>query len=86
MLTQYFLLQFFQKAKSLKQKKEEGNTAFKMGRYQEAYNLYNEALNVDPLNKSANSKLHFNKATVAAKVRNSREYNLCFASLKTSGN
>lgn len=53
----------------LKQKKEEGNVAFKAERYQEAYNLYTEALLVDPQNTKTNAKLHFNKATVAAKVR-----------------
>ena len=30
----------FQKAKSLKSKKEEGNTAFKAGNLEEAYKLY----------------------------------------------
>lgn len=52
----------------MKLKKEKGNAAFKADKYQEAYNLYTEALLVDPLNKKTNAKLHFNKATVTAKV------------------
>lgn len=39
-----------------------------MRQYQEAYNIYNEALAIDPQNIMTNAKLHFNKATVAAKV------------------
>ena len=58
----------FQRAKSLKLKKEEGNVAFKADRFEEAYNLYTEALLLDPHNGMTNAKLHFNKATVAAKV------------------
>lgn len=54
----------------LKLKKEEGNAAFKAEKYQDAYNLYTEALLVDPQNTKTNAKLHFNKATVAAKVKN----------------
>lgn len=52
----------------MKKKKEEGNAAFKREQYQEAYNLYNEALTIDPHNIMTNAKLHFNKATAAAKV------------------
>ena len=35
---EYFI--YCQKAKSLKSKKEEGNTAFKAGKLEEAYKLY----------------------------------------------
>jgi len=59
----------YKKAKSLKQKKEEGNTAFKSGNLDEAYKLYSEALSIDPCNRSTNAKLYFNRATVAAKQR-----------------
>lgn len=52
----------------MKKKKEDGNAAFKREEYQEAYNLYNEALTIDPHNIMTNAKLHFNKATVAFKV------------------
>lgn len=52
----------------MKQKREEGNVAFKAERYLEANNLYTEALLIDPQNMKSNAKLHFNRATVAAKV------------------
>jgi DnaJ family protein C protein 7 len=58
----------FQKAKQLRQKKEEGNAAFKGGKWAEAYDLYTQALDIDPCNKFTNAKLYFNRATVAAKV------------------
>ena len=63
-----FLDFFFQKAKLLRQKKDDGNAAFKSSKWQEAYDLYTEALAIDPCNKSTNAKLYFNRATVAAKV------------------
>lgn len=56
-------------AKSLKKKKEEGNTAFNAGQLDEAYRLYSEALEIDPLNKSYNAKLYFNRATVLSKQK-----------------
>jgi len=61
--------EIYKKAKSLKSKKEEGNTAFKAGNLEEAYKLYSEALLIDPCNRSTNAKLHFNRATVAAKQK-----------------
>ena len=63
-----------QKARVLKQKKEEGNEAFKSGKLNEAYTLYSEALEIDPCNKFTNAKLYFNRATVAAKVSPSRNW------------
>ena len=60
---------FFQRAKSLKQKKEEGNAAFKACNWSSAHELYTQALEIDPCNKATNAKLYFNRATVAAKVR-----------------
>ncbi|KAK0088967.1 hypothetical protein PV325_010012 [Microctonus aethiopoides] len=61
-------LTIYKRAKLLKQKKEDGNTAYKAGRYQESYNLYTEALAIDPRNKVANTKLHYNRALSAAKL------------------
>ncbi|XP_011305686.1 dnaJ homolog subfamily C member 7 [Fopius arisanus] len=61
-------LEIYKRAKQLKQKKEDGNAAFKANRYQEAYNLYTEALAVDPQNKLVNTKLHYNRALTAAKL------------------
>ena len=57
-----------QKAKALVAKKEEGNAAFKSGKAQDAYDLYTEALAIDPNNIFTNSKLYFNRATVCSKV------------------
>ncbi|KAK7080726.1 DnaJ subfamily C member 7 [Halocaridina rubra] len=58
----------YKKAKHLKVKKEEGNEAFKRGNFQEAFNLYTDALAIDPLNKHTNAKLYFNRATVGSKL------------------
>lgn len=65
--------EIYRKAKLLKQKKEEGNTAFKASKLEEAYNLYSEALEIDPFNKSTNAKLYFNRATVAAKQKKTEQ-------------
>lgn len=60
----------FQNAKALKAKKEEGNKAFKEGNFEAAYELYSEALTIDPNNIKTNAKLYCNRATVGSKVRN----------------
>ena len=57
-----------QKSKQLLAKKEEGNTAFKLGRMEEAYRLYTEALDIDHLNTFTNAKLYCNRALVGSKV------------------
>ena len=61
---------FLQKAKNLEATKEEGNKAFRAGDYQEALRLYTKALEIDLLNKSTNSKLYCNRATVNFKLKN----------------
>jgi hypothetical protein len=66
--TNPFLFLSFQKAKLLKQKKDEGNTVFKMSNWSAAYEIYTEALGIDPCNKFTNAKLYCNRAIVAAKV------------------
>lgn len=58
----------YKRAKLLKQKKDEGNAAFKASKLSEALSLYSEALEIDPLNKTTNAKLFFNRGTVAARV------------------
>ncbi|XP_064647220.1 dnaJ homolog subfamily C member 7-like [Lineus longissimus] len=58
----------YKKAKVLKQKKEDGNNAFRAGRYEDAYSIYTEALNIDPFNVHTNSKLYCNRATACSKV------------------
>ncbi|KAF2091557.1 TPR-like protein [Saccharata proteae CBS 121410] len=50
--------------------KEEGNAAFKAGRYQEAVDTYTKALEVDPTNKGTNSKIYQNRATCNIKLKN----------------
>lgn len=57
-----------QNAKALKAKKEEGNQAFKSNNYDAAYQLYTEALTIDPNNIKTNAKLYCNRATAGAKV------------------
>lgn len=49
--------------------KEEGNTHFKMGRFQQAVDVYTQALEVDPTNKGTNSKILQNRALCYIKVR-----------------
>lgn len=49
--------------------KEEGNTEFKAGRYQPAIQKYSEALEIDPTNKSMNSKLLQNRAQCKLKLK-----------------
>ena len=61
-----------QNAKALKAKKEEGNKSFKEGNFEAAYELYSEALTIDPNNIKTNAKLYCNRATVGSKVRNVR--------------
>uniref|UniRef100_A0A672G6M5 DnaJ homolog subfamily C member 7 n=1 Tax=Salarias fasciatus TaxID=181472 RepID=A0A672G6M5_SALFA len=56
-------------AKALKAKKEEGNKAFKEGSYEAAYELYSEALTIDPNNIKTNAKLYCNRATVGSKLK-----------------
>ena len=49
--------------------KEDGNKAFKNGRYTAAVGLYSEALLVDPGNKGTNSKLLQNRAMARMKIK-----------------
>ncbi|XP_033728700.1 dnaJ homolog subfamily C member 7-like isoform X1 [Pecten maximus] len=65
--------EIYRKAKALIAKKEEGNKEFRSGNLQAAYNLYTEALAIDPNNKFTNSKLYFNRATVGAKLNKMEE-------------
>lgn len=61
------------KAKSLKEKKENGNALFKSGSFREARDIYTEALAIDPLNTDTNSKLYYNRALVNSKIGNIRD-------------
>ncbi|BES89410.1 DnaJ domain [Nesidiocoris tenuis] len=66
-------LEIYKKAKALKQKKEEGNEAYKADKLLDALRLYSEALDIDPKNTSTNAKLYFNRATVYAKMNKLEE-------------
>lgn len=58
-----------------------------MGRWQQALNLYNEALTIDKNNKTVNAKLYFNKATVCAKLNQIKEAaEACTAALELDEN
>jgi len=61
------------KAKTLKEKKENGNALFKGGKYREAQFIYTEALAIDPINADTNSKLYYNRALVNSKIGNIRD-------------
>ncbi|XP_077974438.1 dnaJ homolog subfamily C member 7-like [Styela clava] len=56
------------KAKALAAKKEEGNEAYKNGRFNEALEFYGEALLIDDNNIKTNAKLRYNRALVASKL------------------
>ncbi|KAH8673852.1 hypothetical protein BX600DRAFT_509082 [Xylariales sp. PMI_506] len=49
--------------------KEEGNADYKAGRWQAAFDKYTQALEVDPTNKSTNSKLYQNRALCRLKLK-----------------
>ncbi|XP_019854968.1 PREDICTED: dnaJ homolog subfamily C member 7-like [Amphimedon queenslandica] len=60
--------QFRKRSKELLKKKEEGNTAYKSGSYQEAYEIYSDALQIDPYNRATNAKLYCNRALASQKL------------------
>ncbi|KAI9846073.1 MAG: hypothetical protein M1837_004329 [Sclerophora amabilis] len=60
---------FLRMLNKLDKLKDDGNTSFKAGRYQEAVDTYTKALEVDPLNKSTNSKLLQNRAMCSIKLK-----------------
>ncbi len=62
-------VKYLRLVQKLERMKEEGNTAFKTGKYRRAVELYGQALEVDPNNKGINSKLHQNRAMASIKVR-----------------
>lgn len=62
-------LKYLRMVQKLDRQKEEGNAAFKAGRYAQAVKLYGEALEVDPTNKGTNSKLLQNRAAAKIKLK-----------------
>jgi DnaJ homolog subfamily C member 7 len=61
-------VKYLRMVQKLDKMKEDGNIAFKAGRYEEAVKLYGEALEIDPTNKGTNSKLLQNRALASIKV------------------
>ena len=61
-------VKFLRLVQKLDRMKEEGNSAFKIGRYRQAVELYGQALEVDPSNKGTNSKILQNRAMASIKV------------------
>ncbi|KAI8377693.1 uncharacterized protein BYT42DRAFT_571242 [Radiomyces spectabilis] len=57
------------KARAIEAQKETGNTAFKSGQLQEAYDAYTAALDIDETNDVMNAKLYSNRAAVLQKLK-----------------
>jgi len=62
-------VKYLRMVQKLDRLKEDGNTAFKAGKHQQAADLYGQALEVDPSNKGTNSKILQNRAMASMKVR-----------------
>lgn len=62
-------VKYLRMVQKLDKKKEEGNTLFKTGKHQEAYDIYTEALDIDPLNKGTNSKILQNRALCSMRLK-----------------
>lgn len=60
--------QALKKAKLLVRKKEEGNSLYREGRHEDAFQVYSDALEVDPHNVLTNAKLFCNRALVGSKI------------------
>ncbi|KAL8758750.1 MAG: hypothetical protein Q9184_003842 [Pyrenodesmia sp. 2 TL-2023] len=62
-------VKYLRMVQKLERMKEEGNTAFKTGKYKRAVEVYGQALEVDPTNKGINSKLYQNRAMASIKLK-----------------
>ena len=62
-------LKFLRTVQKLDRMKEDGNTLFKNGKYQQAFAVYTEALEVDPTNRGINSKILQNRAMCHSKLK-----------------
>lgn len=62
-------VKYLRMVQKLDKMKEEGNTHFKMGRYQPAVDVYSSALELDPLNRATNSKILNNRAMCYSKLK-----------------
>lgn len=63
-------VKYLRMVQKLERMKEEGNAAFKAGRFQEAIDTYSKALEVDPSNKNTNSKILQNRALCQTRLKN----------------
>lgn len=63
-------VKYLRMVQKLDRMKEDGNAAFKAGKYQQAVDLYKQALEIDPTNKGTNSKILQNKALSLIRVCN----------------
>ena len=61
-------VKYLRMVQKLDRLKEEGNAAFKGGKYRDAVDIYGQALGVDPQNKGTNSKILQNRAMASIKV------------------
>lgn len=66
-------VKYLRMVQRLDRMKEEGNSCFKTGKYQQAVDTYNQALEVDPLNKGTNSKILQNRAMCLTKLKKFKE-------------
>ena len=75
-------VKYLRMVQKLDRMKEDGNAAFKAGKYQQAVDLYKQALEIDPMNKGTNSKILQNKAQSLIRVR---YYNIRICGWGTGG-
>lgn len=61
-------VKYLRMVQKLDRMKEEGNSLFKSAKYQDAVQIYTQALEVDPANKGTNAKLLQNRALCHMKV------------------
>lgn len=62
-------VKYLRMVQKLERTKEEGNAAFKGGRFQEAIDTYIKALEIDPSNKGTNSKILQNRALCYTRLK-----------------
>ncbi|KAI9698892.1 MAG: hypothetical protein M1820_007313 [Bogoriella megaspora] len=66
-------VKYLRMVQKLDKMKEEGNTQFKSGKFQDAVDTYSQALEVDPTNKGTNSKILQNRAMCLSKLKKYKE-------------